>query len=42
MIRPTEVKEIKAEGEDYPGQRENLPASMPEGFELLHVRRVTD
>lgn len=41
MIRPTATKEIEAEGEDYQDARENLIASLPEGYELLHVRRVS-
>ncbi|WP_180814800.1 hypothetical protein [Kocuria flava] len=42
MICPTEIKEVEAEGKDYQDARENLLASMPEGFELLHVRRVAE
>jgi hypothetical protein len=39
MIRSTGTQEVEAEGEDYVAAREQLLASIPEGFELLHVRR---
>lgn len=38
-IRSTATQEVEAEGEDYVATREQLLASMPEGFERLHVRR---
>jgi hypothetical protein len=39
MIRSTATQKVEAEGEDYVAAREQLLASIPEGFELLHVRR---
>ena len=39
MIRSTATQEVEAEGENYVAAREQLLASIPEGFELLHVRR---
>ena len=33
------TQDVEAEGEDYVAAREQLLASIPEGFELLHVRR---
>ena len=38
-IRSTATQEVEAEGEDYVAARGQLLASIPEGFELLHVRR---
>lgn len=40
IIRPSEVQEIEAEGEDYPAARDALLAQLPEGYTLLHVRRA--
>ena len=39
MARSTATQVVAAEGEDYVAAREQLLASIPEGFELLHVRR---
>lgn len=39
-IRPAKIEEIEAEGDDYPAAREALLAQVPEGYELLHVRRA--
>lgn len=39
-IRPSEVQEIEAEGEDYVSAREALLKTVPEGYTLLHVRRA--
>jgi hypothetical protein len=38
IIRSNNTEEIPAEGEDYSDERENLLASVPEGYNLLHVR----
>lgn len=36
-IRPTEVREIEAEGEDYAAARAAAIAQIPEGWQLLSV-----
>ena len=36
-IRPMEIREIQAEGEDYAAAREALQAQVPEGWQLLSV-----
>ena len=38
-MRSTATQEVEAEGEDYVAAREQLLASISEGFELLRVRR---
>lgn len=39
MIKSTATQVVEAEGEDYVAAREQLLASISEGFELLRVRR---
>ena len=39
LINSTATQEVEAEGADYVAAREQLLASISEGFELLHVRR---
>ncbi|EMY34995.1 hypothetical protein D477_006663 [Arthrobacter crystallopoietes BAB-32] len=36
-IRPMEIREIQAEGEDYAAAREALEAQVTEGWQLLSV-----
>lgn len=38
MIQTKATQTVEAEDEDYVAAREQLFASIPEGFELLHVR----
>jgi len=39
IIRPSTTQEIVAEGDDYPAAKAALDALLPEGFELIAVRK---
>jgi len=39
-IRTTETQEIEAEGDDYSALKAQLEAMVPEGFQMLSVRKA--
>lgn len=39
-IRPTEIREIEAEGDDYNAARDAAIGQIPEGWQLLSVTTV--
>jgi len=42
VIRPTETKEISAEGDSYDEAKAALEAALPEGWQLLSIRQQRD
>ena len=39
-IRTTETSELEAEGDDYSALKAQLEAMVPEGFQMLSVRKA--